>query len=1146
LVVEIEGKTRMEYAQGTIRLTATDVANHLSCKHLTSLNVLLADGTIAAPVWVNPDSEVLRQLGLEHERAYVQSLREKGLSIEEMLLGPESREATLTAMRNGVQAIVQANLSDGDWVGRADVLLRVEKPSALGEWSYEAADCKLSRTTKAETILQLCFYSELLAETQGTEPEKFYVILPHSKYEPESYLVSQFSAYYRYVKRSVKQAVDSGSTNTYPDPVPHCDVCRWWKHCDQQLRQDDSLSFVHGASKLQRKELANHGIATLKSLAELPLPIPFTPSKGEPDGFRRIREQARVQLEARASNKHIWEMLPLETGKGVWKLPEPSPGDIFFDLEGDPFTGESGIEYLFGLVRQGDNKDLIYECKWSLNRSEEKQAYEWFIDLVFERLSRFPNLHIYHFGSYETSAIKRLVLRYATKELEVDRLLRGKVFVDLHRIVKETVLAGIEQYSLKDIEAFYHYERVMPLSEAKSALRLIQHQLQLDSPSQISNETLHTVASYNKDDCVSTAALHNWLEGIRSRNIENGNIIEGPLPEDKVPSEEATAQHKRVTALFNDLIRDIPLEAKDRTPKQNALWLLAYCLDRHKREKKVEWWEFFRLAALSEEELYAERLAIAGMSYIRRIPKASTKKKREIDQYAFPLQDCSIKEGDTLYTQDRKEFGDVVQIDTASGIVIIEKKTTVETFHPTCVFKFSDYKHNSQSESIMQLAESIVMNGIDYFGEYMPARELLLRTPPRFKDIAPSVAEETPLSLDAITVRGIALDRSVLPIQGPPGSGKTFTAAHMICGLVQKGKKVGVTAVSHRVIRKLLDDVVNVATKNGGPGMVCGQLYKKGPSLGDLVHEFRDEKPALKALNNGAITVLGGTSFLWSRQEFSNSVDVLFVDEAGQISLANVLACARAGRNLVLLGDPQQLEQPTRGSHPEGSDISALGHLLGDNKTIDKDQGLFLAETRRLHPALCRFTSEMFYDMRLKSYFTLAQQRINGGKLFNGAGLWFVPVEHLGNRTNSLEEVEAVASIFDSLTAPGTTWINDKGQQGAISVSQILIVAPFNDQVDRLYRRLPGAQVGTVDRFQGQEGAIVIYSMTSSSAEDAPRGMEFLYDLHRFNVATSRARCACIVVGSPKLLEPDCRSPRQIELANALCRYAELGTTIQG
>jgi uncharacterized protein len=272
---------------------------------------------------------------------------------------------------------------------------------------------------------------------------------------------------------------------------------------------------------------------------------------------------------------------------------------------------------------------------------------------------------------------------------------------------------------------------------------------------------------------------------------------------------------------------------------------------------------------------------------------------------------------------------------------------------------------------------------------------------------------------------------------------------------------------------------------------------------------------------------------------------VLVVDEAGQMALAGVLACSAATQNIILLGDPQQLEQPSRGSHPEGSDVSALGHVLGQSKTIDPKQGIFLAQTRRLHPDLCKFTSEVFYESRLVSHPGLERQRIDADNLFAGAGLWVIPVKHSGNQSHSHEEIETVVSLVSLLTAAGKTWTDGGGSQHPLSLDKILIVAPFNDQVNRLSQRLPAAKIGTVDRFQGQEGVVVIYSMTASSSEDAPRGMEFLYDLNRFNVASSRARCACIVVASPRLFEPDCRTPRQMELANALCRYVELGKVIE-
>jgi uncharacterized protein len=259
------------------------------------------------------------------------------------------------------------------------------------------------------------------------------------------------------------------------------------------------------------------------------------------------------------------------------------------------------------------------------------------------------------------------------------------------------------------------------------------------------------------------------------------------------------------------------------------------------------------------------------------------------------------------------------------------------------------------------------------------------------------------------------------------------------------------------------------------------------------------------------------------------------------MSLANVLAVAQSARSLVLLGDPQQLEQPQRGSHPDGTDVSALEHLLGEHLTLPPDRGVFLGTTWRLHPAICAFTSELFYEGRLRSFETLRRQEILGDTAFGGAGLWHVPVEHEGNQNASHEEVDAVASLVAELTDGGTSWRDKEGVVRRVDLRDILVVAPYNAQVAALLERLPsGARVGTVDKFQGQEAPIVIYSMATSSPEEAPRGMEFLYSLSRLNVATSRARCACILVANPRLFEPECRTPRQMKLANAFCRYLEM------
>src|SRR5271165_3133441 len=353
----------MRVRQGTATLSATNLANHLSCHHLTTLDLLLAKGEIAEPSWENPHLVVLQLRGLEHEKAYIDSLRSKGLAIVELSNEAEevAGEATWTAMKGGADAIVQATLGSGDWRGRADVLLRVdqlEKPSRLGNWSYAVADCKLARETKAETILQLCLYSELVTELQDLKPEFFHVIRPNVGFEPESYRLSAFAAYYRFVKRALQDAVKAASSQTYPEPVSHCDICRWWKECESQWRRDDNLSFVAGASRLQRKELTLQGVPSLESLARLPLPIPFNASRGAREGYTRIREQARIQLEARTEGQLKFEWLRPEPGQGLSRLPLPSIGDIFLDLEGDPFVGEGGLEYLFGVVTTNEDGKL--------------------------------------------------------------------------------------------------------------------------------------------------------------------------------------------------------------------------------------------------------------------------------------------------------------------------------------------------------------------------------------------------------------------------------------------------------------------------------------------------------------------------------------------------------------------------------------------------------------------------------------------------------------------------------------------------------------------------------------------------------------------------------------------------------------------
>jgi predicted RecB family nuclease len=1134
----------MKAGNKTIRLSATDLSNHLACRHLTTLDLSVATGARPAPTWHSPDAWVLQQRGMEHETAYLSHLETQGISILNMReIGNDDHALaeTIAAMKRGVEAIAQATLANGRWFGRADILRKVDRPSNLGPWSYEVYDCKLARETKAATILQLSQYSELIETIQGTLPESMYVVPPGETFQPEQYRVLDYAAYHRYVKARLESAVNEPST-TYPEPAPHCDVCRWRPACETERRNDDHLSLVAGISRLQRKQLRTWDTTTVAALARFPLPIPQRPEHGSRESYVRVREQARIQVAGREQQRPVHEILQITEEHGLALLPEPSPGDVFFDLEGDPFVGLSGREYLFGLAHANEAGNPKYDCRWALTAPDEKAAFQWFVNTIMDRWARHPAMHIYHFAPYEPSALKRLMGRHGICEDEIDRMLRASLFIDLHTVLKRSVRASVEQYSLKALEAFHGFRRKIPLDQAGSAMREMQHALELGHASKVDGSTKQEIALYNADDCFSTLSLRNWLEHERTQQEQAGHTLTRPAMSDGAPAEALTERQQQTAALAEALLRNVPPDPGARNEEEAARVLLANLLDWHRRESKSDWWEYFRLKDLTDDDLLDERSAISGLEFIATL---NLRGKIPTDRYRFEKQETSIRGAETVCQRGEK-IGDVVAIDIAARTIDIKKTRKTTATHPTSVFVDArGPKNDAMADALFRLGAWINANGLDAAGAHRAARDLLLRKPPRLTGDDNTLKRPDESAVDA--AKGIVrrLDHSVLAIQGPPGSGKTFTGARMICELVQQGRKVGITAASHKVIRNLLDEVIKAAEECGLQGLRCIQKLTDKPEEDPAgIALTTDNAVPLQALQNG-VQIVAGTSWLWSREEYREAVDVLFVDEAGQMSLANVLAVSQAAKSVVLLGDPQQLEQPLKGSHPEGADVSALEHLLAGARTIPQDKGLFLEETWRLHPKLCEFTSEVFYEGRLRSHHGLERQKMEGHPWLGEAGLWFIPVQHEGNQNAAPEEVERIAGIIGTLIQPEVKWIDDKGQSRPLQLNDILIVAPYNAQVSDLANRLPKARIGTVDKFQGQQAPVVIYSLTTSSPEDAPRGMEFLYSLNRLNVATSRAQAIVIVVGSPRLLEPECRSPRQMQLANALCRYMELAEILE-
>jgi len=1132
----------MQQIDGFLRLAATDLSNHLSCPHLTTLNRAAAEGTIEPPWSHSLRLEALRERGFEHEKRYVARLREMRKSIHFVPDDVPERafENTRRAMHAGADVIVQAALMDGRWFGRADALLKTSAPSNLGGWSYEAADAKLSRETKAGTILQLCAYSDLIAQLQGTLPEQMHVVVPGTEFQPQIYRTRDFLYYYRQIRRRLEAAIGrNDEAVTYPNPVPHCDICRWQPVCDKRRRADDHVSLVAGVSTLQQRELAARGIVTLEGLAQLPLPLPWRPDRGSPEGYERVREQARVQSTGRRNGAPIHELLARESGRGLGRLPTPSPGDIFFDIEGDPFVEPSGLEYLWGWVTE-ENEDSVYRCLWAFNQKEEREAYERFVDFVMDRLKRHPDLRIYHYAPYEPGALKRLMGRYTSRESEIDRMLRAGIFVDLYGVVRQSVRASVERYSIKDLEVFYDYHRRTPLREASAALHVIEFALEMENPESIKEFDKEKVRLYNADDCHSARQLRGWLEQLRTECVARGENIVRPQQASGDPPESVSAWQLKVQPVQERLLHGVSPDPNARNDEDQARWLLAHLLEWHRREQKAPWWEYFRLADLSEEELFEERAALARLEWRGRTGGTD---RSPIHRYAFPDQETSIRPGDEVQMPGGDPLGKVDDIDVEQGHVDIKHRQAAADVRPTAVFAHTIVSGDEMAEALLRMAQWIVRHSINASGSYRAGRDLLLRLPPRLSgDRRLPIAEINVVR--AARNLALELDHSVLAIQGPPGAGKTYTAARMALELLRSGRTVGVTAVSHKVIRNLLDAIVSGGREEGLAVRAVHKVTELSGPEHPSIRETRDNEDALSALRDGEVRVLGGTVWMWSREEFAEAVDVLFVDEAGQLSLANALAASQGARSLVLVGDPQQLEQPQQGSHPDGAGVSALEHVLGGSKTMSPDIGLFLPETWRLAPALCAFTSEQAYEGRLHPRAGLERQEIRGHTEIVGSGLWFAPVSHVGNRNASPEEIRRVVEIVRSLLNGGVEWIDSDGVAHPMKLDDILVVAPYNAQVSGLLRAAPGVRAGTVDRFQGQEAPIVIYTMATSSADEAPRGMEFLYSLNRLNVATSRARCACILVANPRLFEPDCRTPEQMRLANAFCRYLELAGVI--
>ena len=1146
----------MQLIDGRPVYSATDLVGFLECEHLTELERAALAGLVERPSGEDPELDVLRERGLEHEVRYRDFLASQGRGVasgtaEEHKTLPRAEQLradaalTLELMRAGQDVIYQATFFDGAWLGYADFLLRVDGPSALGDYHYEIADTKLARRTKGGALLQMCVYADLLAPLQGRLPEQVHVALGGAGHRVESHRLADYFAYYRVVRERFEVSLTGAPAPVYPlavtpPPVTHCGVCRWEPTCGRRRRDDDHLSLVAGIRGDQIRRLTDAGIQTTTALGTLEPPLPAIDRLNDAT-LAVLWDQARLQVASRGRAKPAYELLPVEPNRGLASLPPPSAGDLFFDMEGDPFAAEDGLEYLFGVIdpaERGPEGAPCFRTFWAHSPAEEKRAFEAFIDFVVDRWREDPQMHVYHYAAYERGRLGMLSTRHATREREVDELLRADVLVDLYRVVRQGVRIGTESYSIKKLEALYALHRNAPLKDAGSSVVAYERYIRSVAAGAPDQSILDGIAAYNEDDCLSNRALRDWLEERRRELVARGTPMPRPAESDVDPERPATERDLRIAELVSRLTDGVADERAARTRDEEARWLLAHLLEWHRREENAEWWEFFRLCGLTDAELAAEDTALGELTYDGQVGRV---RRSLIHRYRYdPAQEHRFRVGDqAIDPRTTNPAGTVEALDAVAGTIDLARRRDSATPHPTALIPAKPITATPQKEAMERIGRWVAERGLDADGPYRAALDLLRRLPPRTGQAAGSplaAAAEPPL---AAAVRlGSALDRSYLPVQGPPGSGKTYTGAEMIVALIAQGRQVGITAFTHKAIVKLLDETLQHAARRGLQLRVIRKLESGEDADGKPYRCTTDALEVADALAGGEVQLAAGTAWLWARRELEGRVDSLVVDEAGQMSLANVVAVSGAARNLVLLGDPQQLSQVRKGAHPEGAGASALEHVLGADAVIDPSMGLLLAETWRLHPDVCAFTSEAFYAGALRSEPSTALQRVDAPGALSGTGVRWIPVEHLGNRNSSAQEVARITSLYEDLLRG--RWTNQRGEAAAITREDILVLAAYNAQVELLGEALPGARVGTVDKFQGQEAAVVLYSMAASTPDEIPRSMEFLYSLNRLNVATSRARCLAAVVASPTLLQVRCHTPVQMRLANALCRFVEM------
>ncbi|HTF19375.1 MAG TPA: TM0106 family RecB-like putative nuclease, partial [Chryseolinea sp.] len=759
---------------------------------------------------------------------------------------------------------------------------------------------------------------------------------------------------------------------------------------------------------------------------------------------------------------------------------------------------------------------------WGHDREQERQAFVDFMDFVTLRLQRYPGMHIYHYAHYENTALKRLMSLHGVKESAVDQLLREHRMVDLYKVVREGLRISKPSYSIKDVEAFYAEKRTTEVKKAMDSIVVYERWRENGDPA-----LLESIRQYNEDDCRSTWQLRKWLLMLRPAGLPWYSVEIAADAKTKIARNKSDNIIK-LEAKLGSYHRRLILHPENPSLDPELAKLIDSLLDFHRRAAKPAWWSLFERQDAEFEALLEDPEVIAGLHAPELLGDGD---RNELYRFRYPEQDFKVRAGSRAKRLDNLRDVLVVAIDEDACTIDVELRAD-ELPTSLSISIGAPVNADAMRDAVFSFADSVIKGET----RYKSVLDYLARRVPDVKDIATgtpiviSGTEPLPQIISAVE----RMQNSYLFIQGPPGTGKTHTGSHLIAALLQAGKRVAVSANSHKVIINLLEAVDRQMKEVGASYAGMKKVSTNDHCIdSDFIENVTNGDQIADA--SPPPQLVAGTAWLLSKPDFWGEFDYLFIDEAGQVSLANMIAMGMCAKNLILLGDQMQLGQPIQGIHPGRSGDSALDYLLDGEATIAAERGIFLEKTFRMHPDVCRFISDAFYDSRLESDSSTFGQSLvldgNAHPALKPTGIRYLPVEHDGCSQRSEEEAAVVSELVDNLLTQ--RYQNKRGEIHPFTLDDILVVAPYNMQVNLLKRTLPkGTLVGTVDKFQGQEAEVVIVSMATSSQEFLPRYLDFAFSKNRLNVAASRARSLSILVLSPLLLNTQSTSTHHLTLIN--------------